>query len=82
MSNYRKNGGENIYSALKTKKVMTSMLFVGVISFPIFYFVKEWLLKQKKIINEERRRVIKEIRMKQQEEYDEMLRRESEKSSS
>lgn len=57
-------------------------LFVGVISFPIFYFVKEWLLKQKKVINEERRRVIKEIRMKQQEEYDEMLRREREKSSS
>lgn len=57
-------------------------LFVGVISFPIFYFVKEWLLKQKKVINEERRRVIKEIRMKQQEEYDEMLRPEREKSSS
>lgn len=82
MSNYRKKGGENIYTALRTKKVMTSMLFVGVISFPIFYFVKEWLLKQKKVINEERRRVIKEIRMKQQEEYDEMLRREREKSSS
>uniref|UniRef100_K1PNF9 Uncharacterized protein n=1 Tax=Magallana gigas TaxID=29159 RepID=K1PNF9_MAGGI len=57
---------------------MDNRLFVGVISFPIFYFVKEWLLKQKKVINEERRRVIKEIRMKQQEEYDEMLRRERE----
>lgn len=55
---------------------------VGVISFPTFYFVKEWLLKQKKIHNEERRKIIKELRMKQQDEYEEMLRREKEQASS
>jgi hypothetical protein len=62
------------HALIKSCYLLFYRLLVGLVSFPIFYVVKNWLLEQKKIHNEERKKIITELRRKQEEEFKEMER--------